>query len=438
MKHVSVKKYKLANGMSFFYCHTPESSAFEISININTGARDELSTDQGESHFLEHMMFRGSKNYPNSIILAKEMEKFGGEINAMTGMEHTNYWMKGDTEKIKDAIACFAEFFFHPNFADFEIERNIILQEMASDYNDDGKCIDIEALSMSTMFKFHPLGNFIIGNDESINKINVDKLNKKRGYFYIPKRSILTLHSHLSEEEALKLIEKYFDGVWNHAFQEVPERFTAHQFINSCIENPKKFSTDIFLQNNADNQYVLKYMFLVPGGLSRDVVLTTFLQRILDDGICTRLPGRIREKYGLVYDISCDTQFFHEIGVLGIEATVSKDLIKDLIEKLKEEILFLLSQPPSVEEMEHIRYRYLFDLKQILENPSRALSREVNAHFMDSEFSLRDEMDFVRSVQAEDIAKMAHAVLYGRRKIVVLVGPRAKKMRALVENLLSI
>ena len=134
MNLISINKHILKNNLVVLYCHTPNTVSFEMSLHINTGARDENEHSYGISHFLEHMMFRGSKNYPNSIALAKAMESFGGEINAMTGIEHTTYWLKGDAEKTIEAIEPFANFFLYPNYCDLEIERAIILQEMASDF----------------------------------------------------------------------------------------------------------------------------------------------------------------------------------------------------------------------------------------------------------------------------------------------------------------
>src|SRR5688572_14745720 len=117
---LTLNQHKLNNGLTVIYCQTPSHAEFEISMHIKTGARDESSHNSGISHFLEHMMFRGSRYYPNSIMLARALEKFGGEINAVTGMEHTTYWIKGDAEQCLEAIPSFAEFFLYPNFADLE------------------------------------------------------------------------------------------------------------------------------------------------------------------------------------------------------------------------------------------------------------------------------------------------------------------------------
>ena len=183
MKKRTIKKHKLQNGLAVFYCHTPDLVSFEISMHINTGARDENSENNGVSHFLEHMMFRGSKKYPNSLLLARMLESFGSETNAMTGTENTSYWLKGDRERTLLAVECFSDFFMHPNYADIEIERNVVLQEMASDFNADGVSIDIEALGMGALFSGHPLGNAIIGTEKSVRNLTKHHLEEKRKNF---------------------------------------------------------------------------------------------------------------------------------------------------------------------------------------------------------------------------------------------------------------
>ncbi|WP_170271522.1 M16 family metallopeptidase [Fluviispira multicolorata] len=437
MKPLTLNKHTLSNGMPVFYCHTPDSVCFELSIHINTGARDETEKNSGISHFLEHMMFRGTKSYPNSIQLSKAMESFGGETNAMTGIENTTYWLRGDAEKTLDAIDCFSDFFLRPNYADLEIERSVILQEMASDFNEAGDSIDTESLAMSTLFSNHPLGNPIIGKEEIIKIISVNDLSEKRRDFYTPNRCVLTIHSSASEKEVINKIEKAFGNEWKHTINSNPLRISAENYIPQ-INKLKKPQNALCLQNNPDNQFAVKLIFPTVGGLSDEVVLITFLQRILDDGICTRLPANIREKHGLVYDISCDTQYFSEIGTFSIDATVSEDLMPNLLEKLSQELRNIISEKPMQEEIDHIRFRYIFDLKQIKETPSRLLNREVSAYFMNQKLSLDDEINIVKSITADQILKTAKTVFGAARRGFVLIGPKARKKRELVEKLMSI
>lgn len=432
-----INKHKLKNGMQFFYCHTPETVIFEISMHINTGARDETSENSGVSHFLEHMMFRGSKKYPNSLKLAKAMESFGSETNAMTGIEHTSYWIKGDSEKTIEAIECFSDFFLYPNFADIEIERSVILQEMASDFNEAGDSIDTESLAMSTLFADHPLGNPIIGNEEIVKSISDKELSAKRRDFYSPERCVLTVCTSLSEKEVLLAIEKFFGHNWEHNANANPKRILAKDYIPQ-VTKLKKPQNALCLQNNPDNQFAVKIVFPTAGGLNKEVVLVTFLQRILDDGICTRLPANIREKHGLVYDISSDTQFFSEIGTFSIDATVSEDKITVLLDKLTEEFKYIISEQPCQEEIEHIKFRYCFDLKQIKETPARLLNREATAYFMNSNLTVDDEINIVKSITPEQILQIARKIFGSAKRGFVLIGPKARKKRDQIEKLLTV
>lgn len=428
----------LKNGLTVIYCQNKHSSAFEISLHINTGARDETKEKGGVSHFLEHMLFRGSKRHPNSLLLAEQLESFGGETNAMTGVEHTHYWLKGDSERTLAALACFYDFAFHPNYADLETERNIILQEMASDFNEEGECIDSESLAMQALFDTHPLGNPIIGSEESVRRLSIVDFEEKRRTFYIPNRCILTLATHLDESAVLPHIESLFGQPWEHVRNDTPSasRPPAHLLFQK--EKHKKPQNGLQLQNNPDNQFVLKFILPTVGGLDRDVIRTTFLQRILDDGISTRLSANLRERHGLIYDISCDTQFFYEMGTFGIDATVSEENLDKLLIKLKDELARLLNEKPSKKEMDHIRYRYCFDLKQIQENDSRLLNREAIAHFMrPSYLSLQEEMAIVNALTEQDILNTAQTLFSAPKRGFTLIGPKARRKRDPVEKFLS-
>ena len=208
MKLIDYKKVILSNGLPVYIGVSPESASFEVSMHINSGSRDETSTTNGVSHFLEHMMFRGTTLYPNSLQLASAMENLGGESNAVTSVESTVYWIRGATKRLDQAIALFAEFMLNPNYADIETERSIILQELQNDYNEDGELIDTETLAMQALFPNHPLGLPIIGNESTIKSISIAQLEEKRSQYYTPKTSALTLISPLAVERVVPLLER--------------------------------------------------------------------------------------------------------------------------------------------------------------------------------------------------------------------------------------
>lgn len=431
-------RFTLSNGLAVFYCHTPESAGFEIAMHIDTGSRDETPVNNGVSHFLEHMMFRGTQRHPNSVALARALEGFGGESNAMTTVENTVYWLKGALKTFVPALDAFADFFLHTNFADIETERDIILQELASDYNEDGEIIDTESLAMAALFEDHPLALPIIGTEAVLQNLSAQELAHKKNRFYIPERCALALTCGLPLEQVKADIEQaYGAGAgWPLVAKQAPNLLRT-ALAPTVITGPTRGRSVLKLQNNPDNQYNLKILWPAAGGNSRAVVVQTFLQRILDDGIASRLQAVIREQHGLVYDISCEANAYSDIGTFAIDATVSTDHLDKLLVKLREELVRLLAQAPAPEEMERIRFRYLYDLEMLAESPARVVSREVSNHFFPGTLPLSLEAEIVKSLTGEDILMCAKQILTAKRKAFVLVGPKARKKRDHVELFLE-
>jgi predicted Zn-dependent peptidase len=455
MKLISLTKTRLANGLPVYLGLTPESASFEITMHIDTGSRDEAPERNGESHFLEHMMFRGSRSYPDSIKLAHALEAFGGENNAMTSVESTVYWLRGAARAYDRATDAFAEFFLHPNFADLETERSIILQELQGDYNEDGDLVDPESLAMEGLFGDHPLGMPIIGREEVIKRLGEADLRAKRARFYTPSHCALSVVSSLPPEKLIPVVERAFGHTWDHAPSASPPATNAgasladrHALAEArrFIASPRDFFAPppgrarrhvLKLTNNSDSQYAVKLIFPGAGGLTREVVAETFLQRILDDGISSRLPAEIRERQGLVYDISCVSTAFADVGAFSVDATVSKDSIDKLLARLFEELDRIVQDKPTPEEMDRIRFRYQFDLETLAESHGRLVSREVWNGFLPRSLTIDEERAIVETLTAEEILDTAQRVIGAPKRALVLIGPRARKKRDDVEKFME-
>jgi predicted Zn-dependent peptidase len=423
----------LSNGLRFIHAKSYEAASFELSVHIDTGSRDETNHTNGVSHFLEHMMFRGSERLPNSVALAAAMESFGGEANAMTSVENTVYWLKGSARRLEEAFNIFSEFFLRPNFADLETERDIILQELANDYNEAGDNIDCETLAMGSMFPGHPLGLPIIGTEEIIQRLTLADLQQKHSEYYTPKNCILTLVSPYPTEQVTRFAETTFGQPWAHARAAKQPRATLPEnYFNQA--KPKR---TLVLQNNSDNQYVFKLMLPGAGGLNEKVVHDIIVERLLDDGISSRLPATIREKHGLVYDISADAQSYADVGTFSIDATISQNCMQRLLDALLVELVRICQEPPSPEELERLKFRYLFDLEVMGENHARLITREVTQMFLDIQLPLGREAEIVQAISPATVQQTAKKILTHPRQAVVLVGPRARKFRNSIEKFLD-
>jgi predicted Zn-dependent peptidase len=136
-------QFSLPNGMTAVHCPLPGDNRAYAGLVIRTGSRNEHLAQLGVSHFLEHMMFRGSKAHPSFRQLAEAFEWLGGEWNAATGAEHTEYWYAGTISNLEPALAALAEFMENPALLDMEIERQVILQELQGELNEFGNSTDL-------------------------------------------------------------------------------------------------------------------------------------------------------------------------------------------------------------------------------------------------------------------------------------------------------
>ncbi len=416
MSHPIIDNCTLKNGLRIIHAQSPDSRAFTLSLHIQAGSRDETEQNNGIFHFLEHMMFRGTRRFPNSVALAHALETLGGENNGYTDYESSAFWIKGNASKLADGFSVFSEFLFHPTFPDIDIERQILLQELAGDYNDAGDLICTTSLGMRALFQSHPLGMPVVGTRQNILDITVADLLAQRDHYYRPESSILVVSAPSPLSQYIKTIESCFGHKWNTS-STAPRRLAAPELATG-----KTVATE----NHSDSQLDIKLIFPAHGGSSQKVIAQNFFQRLLDDGIASRLPSNIRERAGLAYDVSCDTSVFSDVGTCSIDASISEDDLKRFLQILKHEIVRAVNDLPSESEMERIRNRYTFAIETLREDTSSYLDYLVWNSFLSSPLTPESELEIAQSLSAADIRSAAQDIFGSQRRVAALVGPEAR------------
>lgn len=399
-------------------------------MHIRSGSRDESSENSGISHFLEHMLFRGTKKFPNSIALATALEHLGGDNNGCTDLETTAYWLRGRASRFSNGLDVFSEFFFNPTFPDIEIERQILLQELAGDYNESGHCIDTVTMANKALYGKHPLGNSIIGFRENLLNINVERLKQWRSIYYRPENCIFVVSSPNLFDNDAKQIESFFTHGWPGLSNSLEKRLPAP--LPSSLESAK-----IIAENHTDAQLCLRILFPAHGGSSEKVVAQTFLQRVLDDGIASRLPSNVREKAGLAYDIACDLSILSDSGSCAIDATISEEGFAPLLDILRTEFNRLLQDKAAGAEMDRVRSRYCFALETLHEDLSSYLDYLVWNSFLPRSLSPAEELEIVRSLTPDTIRDAAREILGSPANAGALVGPGARRHASALQRFLE-
>ncbi len=175
---VKAFKDRLKNGLTVVSIEQPHIHSMELGMFVRSGLRFENEKNNGISHFLEHMLFRGNVAYPNSYLLNREFEGIGRDLRASTMSDHTYYGFSPHVSNLERAMELFSEFFHAPTFPEIEIERGIILEECLEDFNEQGIDVDINNLACKLLYPDNALAWPTIGTEESIKNISVEILKE--------------------------------------------------------------------------------------------------------------------------------------------------------------------------------------------------------------------------------------------------------------------
>ena len=169
-------KDELSNGLRVITVEMPYVHATEIALYVRVGSRYETIENNGVSHFLEHMFFRGSHNYPSSFQINEAFELIGDGLIANTFREFTCFWSKIDSRFLDKGLGLFGDVFRTPIFEEIETERKIVGIELLEDFDSEGEPLDIDNISRPFIWPGHSLGFSVIGTKENINRFTRDEI----------------------------------------------------------------------------------------------------------------------------------------------------------------------------------------------------------------------------------------------------------------------
>ncbi|MHB8918753.1 MAG: M16 family metallopeptidase, partial [Desulfocucumaceae bacterium] len=283
-----IKKVKLQNGIQLLTEDIPHVRSLAVGVWINVGSRDEGDEVAGISHFIEHLMFKGTEKRTAKQI-AEALDAVGGQLNAFTTKEYTCYYARVLDEHLELALDILSDMLFSSKFAvpDIDRERNVIFEEIKM-YEDtpDELVHDVFA---STIWQMHPLGRPIIGHADVIKQLDRDTFLGYLNKYYVPGNIVISLAGNIDHDLAAGKIASYFGGLGGDL---------SHRAMN--LPSPRK---EVFCRTKDTEQVHL--CLGTPGmPLDHDQIYTfQLVNTILGGGLSSRLFQEIREQRGLVYSI---------------------------------------------------------------------------------------------------------------------------------------
>ncbi|MFI5241209.1 MAG: M16 family metallopeptidase, partial [Microgenomates group bacterium] len=325
-RQMDYKLSQLSSGLRLVSVPMKSSESATLTVWVKTGSRNEDKKVNGISHFLEHMVFKGSKKYPNTKVLSEVFDAMGAVHNASTSKEWTNFWVKlpkADLEKGFDVIS---DTMLRPLFDPKEIERErqVILQEI--NMYEDTPMIQIGEFFEGLVYGGSKLGWEISGDKESLHNIDRDEFIKYRDSNYFGENMLVSIAGGVNESQTRILSEKYFKGLPKLGSKPHYEEFNDKQDKPRLRLKSKK---------NEQAHFILGFMSQGRGYEGR--FAQAVLSSILGGGLSSRLLIEVREKRGLAYAVKGSMDRYFDAGYFGVYAGVAPDKIEDAIKVIKDE-----------------------------------------------------------------------------------------------------
>lgn len=409
------KKTVLDNGIRVVTERIDHVHSVTIGVWIDVGSRDEEGDEGGVSHFIEHMLFKGTKRRTAKEI-ASSLESVGGALNAFTGREQTCYFARVLDEHLDIALDVLSDILKNSvlNPSHIEKEKEVIISEIKE--MEDSPADLIHDLLMSTMWKENPLGRPIIGTAESVIKMTRGKLVDfmRRNYTY--PRVVIAASGDLKHETLVNKIKRKFDFSSNS--HPTPKDHVSPQAErNRVVEKRKTAQTHVCLG--------------IPVFPYRDKrrYYALVLSNILGGGMSSRLFQTIREKLGLAYSIYTFVDFFEDVGVFEIYLGTHKRNVVRALELVLKETLKLKKNNLTSDELSHAKNQLKGNLILAAESTSNRMNRLARYELLLHDYvGLDQTIDSINKIKAKDVIEVAQEFLMPDKLSAVVLGPVGKNM----------
>ncbi|NOY12824.1 MAG: insulinase family protein [Deltaproteobacteria bacterium] len=416
----------LPNGVRLVTVPMPQLHAAELVCYLAVGGRHEPLELSGISHFLEHMIFRGTADYATSTDLERAFEALGGAVNASTDAENTCFHSRLHPDYLAEGVALFASMLRRPLFRDIDVERRIILEEAREDYNEQGVQVNLDNLMVALLWPDHPLGKSLIGTPESLNRIDRTALEDYYRRWYVPQNLVICACGRVDRSRFRGQVEAEFAD-WSAGPVDV------------ALPAPQIDSSGPQAQwvSDSDSQIALQLAFPLAGRQDPRTLPLRLLRRLLSWGGGARLTQRLREELGLTYAVEANCSMLTDTGYLAIDLAVAPENLPQAVAELLNVLRDLRDQPVPAEELAATVRSYLFDLDFTCDQTEALAVRYgwgLQSNYLRTLTQDRNEL---QQLTAERLQQVAGELFCRDALKLVVVGPWSEADKQVIEQLLE-
>jgi predicted Zn-dependent peptidase len=390
-----IKKYTCQNGVTIVLENIPTVRSVAIGVWIGTGSRNEVKENNGVSHFLEHMFFKGTKTR-SAREIAESFDSIGGQVNAFTSKEYTCYYAKVMDDHAGYALEILSDMFFNSVFDEEELnkEKNVVYEEIKM-YDDAPDDIVHDLLSKAS-YGTHSLGYPILGTEETLATFNGDTLRAYMNEQYTPENVVVSVAGNINDA-FIKEVENYFGS------------FEA-QGGKPDYEAPQFYTEKIARKKDTEQAHLCLGYNGLPIG-DKDIYSLIVLNNVLGGSMSSRLFQDVREQKGLAYSVFSYHSSYRDSGLLTVYGGTGKQQLDVLFDTIMETLEVLKQDGITEKELLNSKEQIKGNLMLSLESTNSRMSRNgKNELLLKRHRSLDEILEKISTVTQESVHNVTKRV----------------------------
>jgi predicted Zn-dependent peptidase len=391
----NIRRQRLPNGLTIITEQMSHIRSASIGIWLQTGSRDEEAEWNGISHFVEHMVFKGTK-HRSAEEIARQVDSIGGNMDAFTAKECICFNVKVLDEHIPTALDILSDLVLNPVFDanDITRERGVIMEEIKMD--EDNPDYLVHEIFTQNFWKDHPLGKPILGTKETVKRFERQSVVDAYAHRFAPGNIIISAAGNLDHDKFVELVTRHFEHMQPRS--------------NGFHSGAPKIVSRIILRNKKALEQVQVCLGVPCHPIAHEKRHAGYiLNTLLGGGMSSRLFQNIRERQGLAYSIYSDLNPYRDTGCLAVYAGTSLASAAKVVQSVVSEFRKLKTGPVAVEELRRAKDQLKGSLMLSLESSTARMSNLARQEmYFDKFYDLDELIEKIESVTAEDLTSMAN------------------------------
>lgn len=441
------KVQKLENGLNLITVKADSVDTVNVIVYFPVGSRYESEKDNGISHFIEHMMFKGTEKRPNAYVLSTELDSMGAQFNAYTSKDMTAYYIKSSKDFIEKNISILGDMVCNSKFDIDEInkERGVIIQEMKK-YEDLPEAYVEDIFEQLIFGEKDKLGQLIIGTEDNIKSFTRDQFINYKNTHYFGSNAFVCVVGNFDESNVLKLVEDNFKFEFDEIVVSDQLSVVSEEDGSNMIESLRAGNVKKILEQTEPKikvlykdieQAHLKIGFPAFSYFDKESYSLSLFSAVFGECMSSRLFINIREKEGLCYNIYSSMDRYQDCGLFSISSGLDKDRVYEAISLIKKELLDVVNNGITEDEFIKAKSIIFGRMDVALEDTSNVAEYYGRQYLLQNRMITPDEKKgIINKVTLDEINDTIKKVINLNKLNLAIIGPYSDdaKFKELIKN----